>query len=71
MIQTRIAPGHRAAEDTTRALQLWNGGANPDYATQVLARVEKYRNAGASLLWRRPCLRAGRGRRYETARFAA
>ncbi len=25
-----------------RALQLWNGGANPDYAAQVLARVKNY-----------------------------
>jgi soluble lytic murein transglycosylase-like protein len=25
------------------ALQLWNGGANPDYASQVLARIPKYR----------------------------
>ena len=28
--------------DATRALQLWNGGGNPNYATEVLARVEKY-----------------------------
>jgi len=26
-----------------RALQLWNGGANPDYAAQVLARLPHYR----------------------------
>ena len=26
-----------------RALALWNGGANPDYAPQVLARVASYR----------------------------
>jgi soluble lytic murein transglycosylase-like protein len=25
-----------------RALQLWNGGANPDYAAQVLARLKNY-----------------------------
>jgi hypothetical protein len=25
-----------------RALQLWNGGANPDYAAQVLARMKNY-----------------------------
>jgi soluble lytic murein transglycosylase-like protein len=25
-----------------RALELWNGGANPDYAAQVLARVPHY-----------------------------
>jgi soluble lytic murein transglycosylase-like protein len=36
-----------AAGDTTRALQLWNGGANPDYAAQVLDRAAKYRNAGS------------------------
>ena len=27
-----------------RALQLWNGGANPDYAAQVLARLPHYRH---------------------------
>ncbi len=32
-----------AAGDVTRALQLWNGGANPNYAAQVLARLVKYR----------------------------
>ena len=32
--------------DTARALQLWNGGANPDYPAQVLDRVAKYRHAG-------------------------
>ena len=26
-----------------RALQLWNGGANPDYAAQVLARLPHYK----------------------------
>jgi len=31
-----------AAVDVTRALQLWNGGANPNYAAQVLARLAKY-----------------------------
>jgi len=31
-----------AAGDVTRALQLWNGGANPNYAAQVLARIAKY-----------------------------
>lgn len=25
------------------ALELWNGGANPDYASQVIARAAKYR----------------------------
>jgi soluble lytic murein transglycosylase-like protein len=28
--------------DLDRALALWNGGANPDYAAQVLARVPHY-----------------------------
>jgi len=32
-----------AAGDVPRALKRWNGGANSDYATQVLARVAKYR----------------------------
>jgi soluble lytic murein transglycosylase-like protein len=32
----------RAAGDSSRALELWNGGANPDYAAQVLARTGKY-----------------------------
>jgi hypothetical protein len=33
-----------AAEvDVARGLQLWNGGANPDYAAQVLARVARYK----------------------------
>lgn len=31
-----------AAGDTAKALQLWNGGGNPQYSTQVLARVAKY-----------------------------
>jgi len=31
-----------AAVDVPRALQLWNGGANPNYAAQVLARLAKY-----------------------------
>jgi soluble lytic murein transglycosylase-like protein len=29
--------------DATRALQLWNGGGNPNYAAEVLARMGKYR----------------------------
>ena len=33
-----------AAEgNVARALQLWNGGANPDYATAVLTRAPHYR----------------------------
>jgi soluble lytic murein transglycosylase-like protein len=32
-----------AAEgNVSRALQLWNGGANPGYAAAVLARISKY-----------------------------
>ena len=27
------------------ALQLWNGGGNPDYADQVMARVAKYQDS--------------------------
>lgn len=33
---------HSANGDTRKALQLWNGGGNPDYADQVIARVHKY-----------------------------
>jgi hypothetical protein len=29
-------------EFVTRALELWNGGANADYASQVLARMARY-----------------------------
>jgi soluble lytic murein transglycosylase-like protein len=32
-----------ANDNTSRALDLWNGGANPDYAAQVLARCPHYR----------------------------
>ena len=28
--------------DVTKALQLWNGGGNPDYSGQVLARTARY-----------------------------
>lgn len=34
--------GH-AGEDLEKALALWNGGGNPLYPGQVLARVEKYK----------------------------
>ncbi len=34
-----------AAGDIPRALELWNGGANPGYAPQVLARIPHYANA--------------------------
>jgi soluble lytic murein transglycosylase-like protein len=29
--------------DSARALELWNGGANPDYAPQVLGRLAHYK----------------------------
>ena len=32
-----------ASGDVSRGLALWNGGGNPDYAAQVLARVPRYR----------------------------
>ena len=32
-----------AKGNTERALQLWNGGANPNYAAEVLARLGSYR----------------------------
>ncbi len=32
----------KAEGDTARALQLWNGGANPRYASEVLARIGSY-----------------------------
>jgi soluble lytic murein transglycosylase-like protein len=32
-----------AGGDVHKALQAWNGGANPDYANEVEARVERYR----------------------------
>jgi soluble lytic murein transglycosylase-like protein len=38
-----------AAGDVPRALELWNGGANPDYAAQVLARLAHYANALVTL----------------------
>ena len=31
-----------AGDDETKALELWNGGANPQYAAQVLARQRNY-----------------------------
>ncbi|HXJ17936.1 MAG TPA: lytic transglycosylase domain-containing protein [Candidatus Polarisedimenticolia bacterium] len=31
-----------ASGEVPRALALWNGGANPRYAAEVLARLEKY-----------------------------
>ncbi len=32
-----------AAGNVPRGLALWNGGGNPEYAAQVLARVARYR----------------------------
>jgi soluble lytic murein transglycosylase-like protein len=32
-----------ASGDVPRGLALWNGGGNPDYGVQVLARVPRYR----------------------------
>jgi soluble lytic murein transglycosylase-like protein len=32
-----------SAGETDRALALWNGGANPDYAAQVISRLDKYK----------------------------
>lgn len=32
-----------AGADVTRALELWNGGGNPDYAPQVFARIARYK----------------------------
>ena len=33
----------QASGDIQRALALWNGGSNPTYATEVLARLANYR----------------------------
>jgi soluble lytic murein transglycosylase-like protein len=35
--------------DAARALQLWNGGGNPNYAAEVLARVAHYQQREASV----------------------
>ena len=32
-----------AAGDVTKALNLWNGGANPNYAEEILSKLDKYR----------------------------
>jgi soluble lytic murein transglycosylase-like protein len=34
-----------AAGNVEQALQLWNGGANPGYAAQVLSRVVRYKRS--------------------------
>jgi soluble lytic murein transglycosylase-like protein len=36
-----------AADDDVKALLLWNGGANPQYPAQVLARVKNYGSSDA------------------------
>lgn len=33
----------RAGGDVHNALQFWNGGSNPDYAAEVMTRMDKYR----------------------------
>jgi soluble lytic murein transglycosylase-like protein len=33
----------QAANDIPHALELWNGGSNPNYASEVLAHLPKYR----------------------------
>lgn len=39
-----LAAKFSAAEgDVARALGLWNGGANPNYAPEVLSKIDKYR----------------------------
>jgi hypothetical protein len=32
-----------AGNDVWRALELWNGGGNPEYASQVIARVARFK----------------------------
>jgi len=34
---------HAADADVARALQLWNGGGNPNYSAEVLARIANYK----------------------------
>jgi hypothetical protein len=40
VLAAKLAASHG---DVTRALLLWNGGGNPSYATEVLARMPRYR----------------------------
>src|SRR5580704_9533177 len=40
VLATKLAA---AGGDVPRGLALWNGGGNPDYAAQVLARAARYR----------------------------
>jgi hypothetical protein len=37
-----FSPGAPSQGEIARALQLWNGGANPNYAAEVLARLAHY-----------------------------
>lgn len=39
VFSAKLATAHG---DATRALQLWNGGGNPNYPTEVLARMRDY-----------------------------
>jgi soluble lytic murein transglycosylase-like protein len=40
VLAAKLAAG---SDNVSRALALWNGGGNPDYAAQVLARAARYR----------------------------
>jgi soluble lytic murein transglycosylase-like protein len=40
ILKTKLA---RAGGELRKALLAWNGGANPDYADEVVARMERYR----------------------------
>lgn len=35
----------QAGDDTAKGLQLWNGGGNPQYASQVIQRTSQYQTA--------------------------
>jgi len=39
VLAAKLATAHG---DAARALQMWNGGGNPNYAAEVLVRMEKY-----------------------------
>lgn len=38
---------HEAAGDVPKALQLWNGGSNPNYSSEVLARIPAYQKGNS------------------------
>jgi hypothetical protein len=42
-IAPEVTDSHEAGMAITGGLALWNGGANPNYPAQVLARISKYR----------------------------